>query len=36
VAISSIGLLEAFVDVGSKTKDEIYLMVLIYTVFIAS
>ena len=36
VAISSIGLLEAFVDVGSKTKDEIYLMVLIHSVFIAS
>ena len=27
VAISSIGLLEAFIDVGSKSKDEIYLMI---------
>ena len=36
VAISSIGLLEAFVDVGSKTKDEIYLMVLIHSIFISS
>jgi len=30
VAISSIGLLEAFISVGSKTKDEIYLMVWQY------
>ena len=30
VAISSIGLLEAFVSVGSKTKEEIHLMVLIH------
>ena len=36
VAISSIGLLEAFISVGSKTKDEIYLMVLIHSVFILS
>lgn len=36
VAISSIGLLEAFIDVGSKSKDEIYLMVLIHSIFIAS
>ena len=36
VAISSIGLLEAFISVGTKTKDEIYLMVLIHTVFILS
>ena len=36
VAISSIGLLEAFVDVSSKTNDEIYLMVLIHSIFIAS
>jgi len=36
VAISSIGLLEAFISVESKTKDEIYLMVLIHSVFILS
>ena len=36
VAISSIGLLEAFISIGSKTKDEIYLMVLIHSVFILS
>ena len=36
VAISSIGLLEAFISVGSKTKDEIYLMVLIHSIFILS
>ena len=36
VAISSIGLLEAFISVSSKTKDEIYLMVLIHSVFILS
>ena len=36
VAISSIGLLEAFISVGTKTKDEIYLMVLIHSVFILS
>jgi len=36
VAISSIGLLEAFISVDSKTKDEIYLMVLIHSVFILS
>ena len=34
VAISSIGLLEAFVSVGSKTKEEIYLMVLIHSIFL--
>ena len=36
VAISSIGLLEAFIDVGSKTSDEIYLMIFIHAVFILS
>jgi len=36
VAISSIGLLEAFISVGYKTKDEIYLMVLIHAVFVLS
>ena len=36
VAISSIGLLEAFIDVGSKTSEEIYLMIFIHAVFILS
>ena len=36
VAISSIGLLEAFIDVGSKSKDEIYLMIYIHAIFILS
>ena len=36
VAISSIGLLEAFVSVGSKTKEEIHLMVLIHSIFLLS
>ena len=36
VAISSIGLLEAFVSVGSKTKEEIHLMVLIHSIFLIS
>ena len=36
VAISSIGLLEAFIDVGSKSKDEIYLMIYIHAIFIFS
>ena len=36
VAISSIGLLEAFISIESKTEKEIYLMVLIHSVFILS
>ena len=36
VAISSIGLLEAFIDVDSKTSEEIYLMIFIHAVFILS
>ena len=36
VAISSIGLLEAFIDVGSKTSEEIYLMIYIHAIFILS
>ena len=45
VAISSIGLLDcssksrtsqAFIDVGSKTSEEIYLMIFIHAVFILS
>ena len=36
VAISSIGLLEAFIAVGTKTSEEIYLMIFIHAVFILS
>ena len=36
VAISSIGLLEAFIDVGSRTSEEIYLMIFIHAIFILS
>ena len=36
VAISSIGLLEAFIDVGSNTSEEIYLMIYIHAIFIFS
>jgi uncharacterized protein (TIGR00645 family) len=36
VAISSIGLLEAFIDVGSKSQEEIYLMIYLHAAFILS
>ena len=36
IAISSIGLLEAFVDTSKKTPEEIYLMIYIHAVFIVS
>ena len=36
IAISSIGLLEAFVDTSKKTPEEIYLMIYIHDVFIVS
>ncbi len=36
IAISSIGLLEAFVDTSKKTADEIYLMIYIHAIFIIS
>ena len=36
VAISSIGLLEAFISVGSYTSEQIYLMIFIHAVFILS
>ena len=36
VAISSIGLLEAFISVKSYTSEEIYLMIFIHAVFILS
>ncbi len=36
IAISSIGLLEAFVDTSKKTQEEIYLMIYIHAIFIVS
>ena len=36
IAISSIGLLEAFVDTSKKDPSEIYLMIYIHAVFIIS
>ena len=36
IAISSIGLLEAFVDTSKKTSEEIYLMIYIHAIFIVS
>ncbi len=36
IAISSIGLLEAFVDTSKKTPEEIYLMIYIHSIFIVS
>ena len=36
IAISSIGLLEAFVDTSKKNPEEIYLMIYIHAVFIVS
>ena len=36
IAISSIGLLEAFVDTSKKTPEEIYLMIYIHAIFIVS
>tara|TARA_B100001027_G_scaffold80917_1_gene55425 strand:- start:37 stop:555 length:519 start_codon:yes stop_codon:yes gene_type:complete len=36
IAISSIGLLEAFVDTSKKDPSEIYLMIYIHAVFIVS
>ena len=36
VAISGINLLETFMDIGKKTENEIFWMIIIHVVFVGS